>query len=146
MAPTFRLEPVSLTHGPFPRLLHNEVLMMKCLHWRASSSAALGSHRLLGSYHRGSKRLSPRSAGLFQSDASPPSSTSGMKSTPSTASTRAGPPAHTVGAEQAIPSGYGLPQRPKLDRQGLLRQLKRGTAIPGAEPSKPKPARTVRTK
>ena len=69
-----------------------------------------------------------------------------MNSTPFTASTRAGSPALIVVSEQAIPSDYGLPQLPKLDRQGLLGELKRGTAIPGAELSNPKPVLMVRTK
>ena len=45
-----------------------------------------------------------------------------------TASTRAGSPSLVVVSEQAIPETYWLPQPPKLDRQGLLGDLKRGTA------------------
>ncbi len=56
-----------------------------------------------------------------------------------TASTRAGSPALLVLSEQTIPEAYWLPQPPKLDRQGLLGELKRGAAIPGAELSNPKP-------
>ena len=47
-----------------------------------------------------------------------------------TASTRAGSPALIVVSEQTIPPAYWLPQPPKLDRQGLIGELKRGTAIP----------------
>jgi hypothetical protein len=63
-----------------------------------------------------------------------------------TASTRAGFPALIVVSEQTIPETYWLPQPPKLDRQGLLGELKRGAAIPGAELSNPKPILMVRTK
>ena len=63
-----------------------------------------------------------------------------------TASTRAGSPALLVISEQTIPEAYWLPQPPKLDRQGLLGELKRGAAIPGAELSNPKPVLMVRTK
>ena len=63
-----------------------------------------------------------------------------------TASTRAGSPALVVVCEQTIPEAYWLPQPPKLDRQGLLVELKRGAAISGAELSNPKPVLMVRTK
>jgi hypothetical protein len=55
-------------------------------------------------------------------------------------------PALLVLSEQTIPEAYWLPQPPKLDRQGLLGELKRGVAIPGAELSNPKPVLMVRTK
>ena len=63
-----------------------------------------------------------------------------------TASTRAGSPALLIISEQTIPPAFWLPQPPKLDRQGLLGELKRGAAIPGAELSNPKPVLMVRTK
>ena len=63
-----------------------------------------------------------------------------------TASTRAGVPALVVVSEQTIPQGYWLMQSPKLDRQALLGELKRGSAIPGVELSEPKPVLMVRTK
>jgi hypothetical protein len=63
-----------------------------------------------------------------------------------TASTRVGSPALIVVSEQTIPLAYWLPQPPKLDRPGLLGQLKRGTTIPGAELTNPKPVLMVRTK
>ena len=63
-----------------------------------------------------------------------------------TASMRAGSPALVVVSEQSIPEAYWLPQPPKLDRQGLIGELKRGAAIPGAELSNPKPVLMVRTK
>jgi hypothetical protein len=63
-----------------------------------------------------------------------------------TASTRAGVPALVVISEQTIPEAYWLTQPPKLDRQALLGELKRGGAIPGVELSNPKPVLMVRTK
>ena len=63
-----------------------------------------------------------------------------------TASARAGSPALVVIAEDTIPDTYWLAQPPKLDRQGLLGQLKRGDVIPGAQLSNPQPVLMVRTK
>ena len=63
-----------------------------------------------------------------------------------TASARAGSPALVLIAEDRVPEAYWLPQPPKLDRQGILAELKRGIEIPGTEISNPKPVLTVRTK
>ena len=63
-----------------------------------------------------------------------------------TASSRAGTPALVVIAEEAIPQIYWTPQSPKLDRQAVLRELKRGAEVPGAQLNNPKPVLTVRTK
>jgi len=63
-----------------------------------------------------------------------------------TASARAGSPALIVVAEDGIPEAYWLPQPPKLDRQAILGELKRGIEIPGAQMSNPKPVLSVRTK
>ena len=63
-----------------------------------------------------------------------------------TASARAGSPALIVIAEDRIPEAYWLPQPPKLDRQGILAELKRGEAVPGAQMSNSKPVLSVRTK
>ncbi len=63
-----------------------------------------------------------------------------------TASARAGSPALMVIAEETIPEAYWLPQPPKLDRQAMLGELKRGADIPGAQLSNPKPVLMVRTK
>ena len=63
-----------------------------------------------------------------------------------TASARAGSPALVVIAEERIPEAYWLPQPPKLDRQAILAELKRGIEIPGAQMSNPKPVLSVRTK
>ena len=63
-----------------------------------------------------------------------------------TASARAGSPALVVIAEETIPEAYWLPQPPKLDRQAILGELKRGIEIPGAQMSNPKPVLSVRTK
>src|SRR5262249_59778866 len=63
-----------------------------------------------------------------------------------TASARAGVPALVVVSERAVPETYWLTQPPKLDRQGLLSELKRGGIIAGVELSNPKPVLMVRTK
>jgi hypothetical protein len=63
-----------------------------------------------------------------------------------TASARSGSPALVIITEETIPKSYWLPQPPKLDRQAILGELKRGTAIPGTQMSNPKPVLSVRTK
>jgi Gp157 protein len=63
-----------------------------------------------------------------------------------TASARAGSPALVVIEEETIPETYWLPQPPKLDRQAMLGELKRGAEIPGARLSNPKPVLMVRTR
>ena len=63
-----------------------------------------------------------------------------------TASTRAGSPSLVLVAAETIPDTYWLPQPPKLDRQAILGELKRGAEIPGAQLSNPKPVLMVRTK
>jgi hypothetical protein len=63
-----------------------------------------------------------------------------------TASARAGLPPLVIVADQDIPEPYWVPQPPKLDRQSLLADLKRGEVIPGAQLGNPKPTLAVRTK
>lgn len=63
-----------------------------------------------------------------------------------TASTRLGSPALIVVSDQMIPEAYWLPQPPKLDRQSILSELKRGIEIPGAQMTNPPPVLMVRTK
>jgi hypothetical protein len=63
-----------------------------------------------------------------------------------TASVRAGLPALVVTSESHIPRAYWVPQPPKLDRQALLTDMKRGEEIAGIQLSNPKPILTVRTK
>jgi len=63
-----------------------------------------------------------------------------------TASARAGSPSLVVVAEDAIPKSYWVPQPPKLDRQSLLAELKRGGEVPGTQLSNPRPTLSVRTK
>ena len=48
-------------------------------------------------------------------------------------------PCLVIMAEDAIPSPYWVPQPPKIDRPGLLGELKRGGEIPGVQLSNPKP-------
>ena len=63
-----------------------------------------------------------------------------------TASARAGPPPLVIVAEDDVPEPYWVPQPPKLDRQSLLADLKRGDVISGAQLGNPKPCLAVRTK
>jgi hypothetical protein len=63
-----------------------------------------------------------------------------------TASTRPGSPSLLVTAEDEVPSPYWVPQPPKLDRQALLGELKRGADIPGVQLNNPNPVLVVRTK
>ena len=63
-----------------------------------------------------------------------------------TASARAGLPPLIIMSEGEVPSDYWMPQPPKLDRQSLLADLKRGEVIPGAELGNPQPCLAVRTK
>jgi hypothetical protein len=63
-----------------------------------------------------------------------------------TASARAGLPHLLIVADDVIPEPYWVPQPPKLDRQSLLADLKRGEVIPGAQLGNPKPSLAVRTK
>jgi hypothetical protein len=63
-----------------------------------------------------------------------------------TASVRAGFPSLVVVSEAVVPENYWVPQPPKLDRQSLLAELKRGRQIPGVQLSNPKTTLAVRTK
>ncbi len=61
-----------------------------------------------------------------------------------TLSVRVGSPALVVTDEHAIPDPYWLPRDPRLDRVGLINDLKRGNAVPGAALSNPEPVLSVR--
>jgi Siphovirus Gp157 len=63
-----------------------------------------------------------------------------------TASLRPGMPALMVIDEAAVPSIYWEPREPRLDRQGLLADLKQGGEITGVALSNPEPVLSVRTK
>ena len=63
-----------------------------------------------------------------------------------TASALAGCPSLIVTSEDLVPEAYWLPQPPKLDRQALLGELKRGSKVPGTQLSNPCPVLMVRTK
>jgi Siphovirus Gp157 len=63
-----------------------------------------------------------------------------------TASIRPGTPALTVIDEAAVPSIYWEPREPRLDRQGLANDLKRGAEIAGVALSNPEPVLSVRTR
>ena len=63
-----------------------------------------------------------------------------------TASARAGVPSLIIMSEELVPPAYWVPQPPKLNRQALLTDLKRGADIPGAQLGNPQPTLAVRTK
>jgi hypothetical protein len=63
-----------------------------------------------------------------------------------TVSIRPGMPTLMVIDEAAVPSIYWEPREPRLDRQGLLAELKQGAEITGVTLSNPEPVLSVRTK
>jgi hypothetical protein len=63
-----------------------------------------------------------------------------------TASLRLGRPTLEVQAESQIPPAYWKPQPPKLDRQILLADLKRGIEVEGAALAAPALQISIRTK
>jgi hypothetical protein len=63
-----------------------------------------------------------------------------------TVSVRPGMPSLLVLDEAAVPSIYWQPRDPRLDRQGLLNDLKEGADIKGVALSNPEPVLSVRTR
>jgi hypothetical protein len=63
-----------------------------------------------------------------------------------TASIRPGTPALMVIDEAAVPSIYWEPREPRLNRQGLMADLKLGAEVTGVTLSNPEPVLSVRTK
>ena len=63
-----------------------------------------------------------------------------------TASIRPGMPALMVIDEAAVPSIYWEPREPRLNRQGLLSDLKQGSEVTGVALTNPEPVLSVRTK
>jgi Siphovirus Gp157 len=63
-----------------------------------------------------------------------------------TASIRPGTPALMVIDEAAVPSIYWEPREPRLNRQGLVTDLKQGAEVAGVALSNPEPVLSVRTK
>ena len=63
-----------------------------------------------------------------------------------TVSVRPGMPSLLVLDEAAVPSIYWQPVAPKLNRQGLLSELKEGADIKGVALSNPEPVLSVRTR
>jgi hypothetical protein len=63
-----------------------------------------------------------------------------------TVSIRSGSPALVVVDEKAIPGTYWQPRDPRLDRLGLLTDLKRGMSVDGVELSNPEPVLSVRVR
>jgi len=63
-----------------------------------------------------------------------------------TISVRPGTPALVVTEENSIPEPYWVPRDPRLDRMGLLNDLKRGVVVEGATLSNPAPVLSVRVR
>jgi len=63
-----------------------------------------------------------------------------------TASIRPGMPALMVIDEAAVPSIYWEPREPRLNRQGLIADLKQGAEVTGVTLSNPEPVLSVRTR
>ena len=63
-----------------------------------------------------------------------------------TVSLRPGSPALVVVDEGAVPAPYWEPREPRLNRAGVLADLKRGVTVPGTQLSNPEPVLSVRTK
>ena len=63
-----------------------------------------------------------------------------------TVSIRPGMPALLVLDEAAVPSIYWQPSAPRLNRQGLLSELKAGADLKGVALSNPEPVLSVRTR
>jgi hypothetical protein len=63
-----------------------------------------------------------------------------------TVSARLGTPSLVVTSEQSIPEAYWIAQSPKLDRQALTSDLKRGDEVAGACLGNAAPILVVRTK
>lgn len=62
-----------------------------------------------------------------------------------TLSIRPGTPSLVVVDEEAIPEAFFEPQKPKLNRQALLNNLRRGDPIAGVALGNPQPVLSVRT-
>jgi hypothetical protein len=63
-----------------------------------------------------------------------------------TISVRPGSPALVVADESAIPAPYWVQREPRLDRAGLLNDLKHGVEVAGAALSNPEPVLSVRVR
>ena len=63
-----------------------------------------------------------------------------------TVSVRPGSPSLLVIDEGAIPEPYWEAREPRLDRAGLLADLKRGMDVPGTHLSNPEPVLSVRVR
>jgi hypothetical protein len=63
-----------------------------------------------------------------------------------TASARLGAPSLVVTSERDVPESYWIPQPPRLDRQTLTSDLRRGDQVAGACLGNAAPILTVRTK
>ena len=63
-----------------------------------------------------------------------------------TLSLRPGPPALVVVDEGAVPQAYWESREPRLNRAGVIADLKRGVSVPGTHLSNPEPVLSVRVK
>lgn len=63
-----------------------------------------------------------------------------------TVSIRPGSPGLIVVDESAVPSTFFVPREPRLDRMGLLAELKGGVEVAGVQLSNPEPVLSVRVR
>jgi hypothetical protein len=63
-----------------------------------------------------------------------------------TVSVRSGSPSLVVVDEGSVPEPYWEPREPRLNRAGLLADLKRGVDVPGTHLSNPEPVLSVRVR
>lgn len=63
-----------------------------------------------------------------------------------TVSVKAGAPALVVVDAASVPAAYWVPREPRLDRAGLLSDLKNGLVVAGAELANPTPVLSVRVR
>jgi hypothetical protein len=63
-----------------------------------------------------------------------------------TVSVKAGAPALVVVDAASVPAAYWVPREPRLDRAGLLSDLKNGLVVAGAELANPVPVLSVRVR
>jgi Siphovirus Gp157 len=114
----------------------------------ADQALANGLEGRIGEMHARRERLQDRAAKRRQiaKDAMVELDLKKLSAPDFTASIRPGTPALMVIDEAAVPSIYWEPREPRLNRQGLVTDLKQGAEIAGVALSNPEPVLSVRTK